>query len=316
MLDRLLPQLSPLVHELLFLDSNSTDGTIDYITGLPFPNIRMLPVETGTFSHSRTRMWGSDNCLSDLVVFFSDDIIPCNNNFLAELVLPVAEGVASASYGVSLIDPENGDPLRAHRYNNWYLRQPEIIEPLTEAEWSDLAPAEKRKRCNFDDCAACYNRKVLQELRFPDLPYGEDIGVAKRFITGGHTVALAKEAKFYHWHNVSFDYFLRRMCIEQIVVNDLFGLLYVKSKVGLLITIALQVALYSVLAFTLPMITFKIRFHWLIYSLRYICADNLGKYIGGLQSESIYGWNIIDVYLLRMKQSIYGDVLFNSIKRN
>jgi len=316
LLDRLLPQLSAPEHELVFLDSESSDGTVPYILSLPFASKKVVNVEQGTFSHSRTRMWGADNCQSDLIVFFTDDIVPCGDNFLAELVAPVASGIASASYGVSLINPASGDPLRARRYNGWFLSHPDLVEPLTEREWSALPPAERRKRCNFDDCAACYRREVLQAIRFPDLPYGEDIGIAKRLITAKHSIALAKGATFFHWHNVSYRYFLKRMCIDQIVIKDLFDLSYLSTKAAVTLRIIMQIGLYSLLAFTLPKIPFPMRFYWLAYSLKFICADNVGKYIGGLESEHVNRIDLIDVYLLRLKERYYDEIIKHSLKRD
>jgi glycosyltransferase involved in cell wall biosynthesis len=316
LIDSLLPQLSPTNHELVFIDSNSTDGTIEYIHKIPFSNKKILSVESGSFSHSRTRMWGADNCHGDIVVFFTDDIVPCSDNFLEELVSPVIKGIASASYGVSLINSETGDPLRAHRYNDWYLRQPALVRPLTDADWNALAPAERRKYSNFDDCASCFERHVLQKVRFPDLPYGEDIGVAKRLITGNHAIALSTGAKFYHWHNISYSYFVRRMCVDQIVIKELFGLLYIRNIASLALIVVLQTYLYFFLAFTLPEIRFRMRVHWLLYSIKYILADNIGKYIGGLYNAKVHRFNFIAKALRGVCQHYYDDILRYSIRRD
>ena len=42
--------------EFIFTDNASSDGTRAYLEGLPLPNVRILDVPEGTFSHSGTRM--------------------------------------------------------------------------------------------------------------------------------------------------------------------------------------------------------------------------------------------------------------------
>jgi rhamnosyltransferase len=313
LIDRLLPQLSPDRHELVFLDNNSTDGTVEYLKSIPFSNKKVLTVEEGTFSHSRTRMWGADNCSGDIIVFFTDDIIPITDNFLEELVRPVEEGRAAAACGAYQIDPGTGDPLRALRYNDWYMTHPEIVLPISQHDWDDLTPFARRKLCTFDNCAACYDRKLLLHFRFPDLPYGEDMGIAKELLLRGYPIATSKRARFYHWHNVSFSYFLKRMCIDQIVTVRLFDWINVTSKPRLLFRTGAQIGFYFLLG--LHQLR-RERIRWILYSWKYIMADNLGMYIGGLDPVRISKGNFIDRYLLRKKEKLWAEVSSNSIIRN
>lgn len=313
LIDRLLPQISPERHELVFLDNNSSDGTVEYLRKIPFPNKKILTVEPGTFSHSGTRMWGADHCTGDIVVFFTDDIIPFTENFLEELLRPVVERLAVAACGACQIDSADGDPLRANRFNGWYMTHPEIVMPMSVRDWEELEPRARRTICNFDNCAACYDRELLLKFHFPALPYGEDMGIAKLLLMSGFRIATAKRARFYHWHNVTFTYYLKRMCIDQIVTIQLFGWAIMQSKSRLILQTVAQVGLYTFLALTELK---KERLRWIWYNCKYVVADNLGRYIGGLEKDCISPLNFIDKYLLGIRDRLWSEVACDSIIRN
>lgn len=314
LVNALLGQLDASHHELLFLDSESDDDTVDFISGIPFPRVSVHRIRRAEFSHSRTRMLGAELSRGRLVVFFSDDIVPIGRSFLATLCQPVLKGHAAACFGVSQIPPSTADPLRAHRYNGWYLKRPRLVSPITHNEWQTLSPERRFYLCRFDDCAACYERETLLTVRFPDIPYGEDIAVAKEFLLSGHAIALAKEASFYHWHHISFNYQLQRMCIEQVVLKELFELELMPNITKLFVVTTLQSCLYTFIGLTLPGISLGKRLYWIGYSYRYILGDNLGKYLGCLEEDSISRWNILVRCLANRKKKICDKVLSRSLK--
>jgi rhamnosyltransferase len=316
LIESIIDQIDESTHEIIFLDSESADGTLDYISRIPFKNIITHVIKRSDFSHSRTRMFGAEAASGKLVMFLSDDVIPLGVHFLSELCKPVAEGHAAASFGVSQICPETGDPLRAFRYNKWYYGRPDVVLPIPRDKWDSISPREKYYLCRFDNCAACYDRDILRSVGFPNVPYGEDIAVAKKLVLSGYPIALAKQAKFYHWHNVSYRYLLKRMCIDQILIRDLFGLSFVANMPKLVLVFFMQLCLYGVLGLAVPGIPATMRLHWIIYNIKFILADNLGKYMGCLKMQELHTWNILDQYLARKKQAFQDEVVRISIKRD
>jgi glycosyltransferase involved in cell wall biosynthesis len=315
LVDKLLPQLLAGRYELIFLDNNSTDGTVEYLNGIPFEDKRVETVEKGSFSHSGTRMWGARMCRGGLVVFFTDDVDPFTPDFLAQLVAPVANGKAVAACGVALINPATGDPFHAYRVNEWYRGFSDVVGPVTEDEWQEALPAQRRSLCNFDHCAACYKRSVLLRLALPDLPYGEDMGMAKRLITGGYPVALVKQAKFYHWHRVTFGYLFKRMCVDQIYTEQMFELVYLKSFFDLIYIISAQLLLYIFVSIRVPGLSVSERLSWYLYNIKFIFADNLGKYIGSIKADALVNKLFFGIPL-QLKNEYHLEVLAFSIKRN
>ena len=316
LIDSILGQLDESRHEIVFLDSESVDGTLEFIDSIPFAKITTHPIRRRDFSHSRTRMFGAQAARGRLVVFLSDDVVPLGEQFLADLCKPLHEGSAAASYGVSLICNQTGDPLRAHRYNGWYRDRPDVVLPVSEGTWNLLSPRQRYDLCRFDNCASCFDRKLLLRVGFPDVAYGEDIAIARRLLLSGYPIALAKKAKFCHWHNVGYRYLLKRMCIDQMLVRDLFGLVFIGNMPKLVAIIFLQLCLYMLLGVTVSGIPVRRRLHWIIYNIRFILADNAGKYMGCLENNEVPAWNILGRYLVRKKEAIQEEVLKLSLKRD
>ena len=315
LVNALLKQLNHSHHELIFLDSESSDGTLEYISQIPFPHVSVHKIRRSEFSHSQTRMFGAELAWGEVVVFCSDDIVLIGDESLDALCRPVLDGCAVASFGVSLIPSDTADPLRANRYNDWFKERPELILPLSRSDWERLSPERRFFYCRFDDCFACYRKKKLLEVRFPNVAYGEDIAIAKEFLLSDNIIALAKKARFYHWHCITFRYQLQRMCIDQLLVKELFDLEFIPSVFHLFILTCTQFCLYTCLGCFLPGIKIKKRVYWIWYSYRYIVGDNLGKYLGCMDTEKNPRWNILKHWFAKVRRVVCEEALDNNLKR-
>lgn len=308
-------QSFPHPREYIFMDNASTDGTPDFLAELDLEPKRIVNVPEGEFSHSLTRMQGAELAQGEIVVFFTDDIIPQGEEFLTHLTAPVLSGTAPAAYGVCQIDPETCDPVDAWLHNNWFAGARDLTEPVSRFCWDLLTPEQRRQLCNFDNCASCVRRKVLLEVRFPEVPYGEDMMFAKRLILGGHAVALSKSARFFHWHKVSFTYLMKRMCIDQYLSIPEFGIYYIRRKLGVIKAILIRSLHRTAIAFfRIPMPLWK-KFYWSAYNIKILSADFIGKYIGVLNEDSARGFSPINRRLLRLQRKIVSHIEKRSILR-
>jgi GT2 family glycosyltransferase len=251
----------------------------------------------------------------DMVAFFTDDIIPQGSGFLSALTLPVREGRAPAAYGVWQIDPLTSDPIDAWLHNGWYRDVIQLVEPVSRFCWDFFTPELRRRLCNFDNCASCIRRDLLLEVRFPDVPYGEDMLFAKRLVLGGHPVALAADAHFIHWHKVSFTYMMKRMCIDQYLSIPEFGVYYVRRKLGVIKAVTVRIIHRTWIAFFKLKIPFLTKFYWSAYNFKILWADFIGKYIGVLNEDSARGLSPINRRLLRLQKKIVRGIESRSILR-
>jgi rhamnosyltransferase len=308
-------------YEIIFMDNNSKDGTIEYLETLKKTekshSIKIFHVPENEFSHSRTRMEGVKKAKGKFIVFFTDDVVPIGKDFLENLTKPVREGKVAASYGVYQIGGNRiYDPIDAYLHNNWYLDYDDISEPISLYCWEKFSPQMRRKLCNFDNCASCINKEVLLKVKLPDVPYGEDMTFAKRLILNNHRVALVKNAKFYHWHKVKFGYILKRMCIDQHLSIEEFELYYVSRLLGVIKNIFIRVLHRTFIGLFKVKIPLWKKFYWIFYNSKVLTADFIGKYIGTLDKNKIGG--ILSPFkrkLFKIKENILNEIYKKSLLR-
>jgi len=305
----------PYAVEYIFMDSCSSDGTAEYLASLAFADKRVVTVPAGTFSHGGTRMQAARLAKGKIVFFFTHDMVPIGRDFLMRLSEPVRSGRAPASYGVFQIHPQRHDPVDAYLHNDWHLGIPDITGPITPFCWEQVTPELKRRWSNFDDCSSCIRRDVLLQHEFPAVSYGEDMLFAKRLLMAGETIALAREARFYHWHHVSFSYMMKRMIIDQHLSVREFGYYYVRRKLGVIKAILLRAGQRTLLAFLKIRMPFFRKFYWSFYNLKVLSADFIGKYIGQLPESAARGRSRVNRRLYRLQQRVLSEVNEKSIGR-
>jgi glycosyltransferase involved in cell wall biosynthesis len=316
LVEALRAQEHALACELIFMDNASSDGTGDYLRSLTDLQAQVIDVPLGQFSHSGTRMAAARAARGKAVVFFTDDIVPIHRDFLAALTAPVREGRAAAAYGVWQINPEWHDPIDAYMHNDWYRDRDDAVEPISAYCWGKFPPELRRRLCNFDNCASCIDRETLLRVQFPPVPYGEDMLFARRLILGGARVALAKEAKFYHWHKVRPSYMFRRMCYDSYLSVKEFDIHYVSRLRGVIKAIAVRSLQRTYYAFFKVRLPLAKRFYWSWYNLRTLTADFFGKFAGILNAETAHkGFSPLKRRLFAAQQRIVGEIEEKSILR-
>lgn len=315
LVDRILEQQFEHEYEVVFMDNSSTDDTVEYLKSTPFKHKKILNVPIGEFSHSGTRMRGAEAAEGKYCIFFTDDIIPIGNDFLTELTRPVLENKAPATYGVCQIDPKTSDPIDSYLHNGWWQDFHDVVEPLSEFYWNYLPPGLRRRLCNFDNCSSCIDRDVLLKEKFPPVPYGEDMMFAKHMLLNNYKVALSKNAKFYHWHKVSFSYLMKRMCIDQYLSIPEFDVYYIRRKLGVIKAILTRVLHRTFIAFFKIKIPFGKRFYWSFYNIKTLTADFIGKYMGVLNEDSVKGFSPINSRLLKKQKEFVEGIFKKSIIR-
>ncbi len=276
LVNALLEQEFDYEYEVIFMDNSSTDGTVDYLKSTTFKHKKIVHVPEGEFSHSGTRMRGTQEAVGKYMIFFTDDIIPIGKNFLTELTKPVLEAKAAAAYGVCQVNPETSDPIDAFIHNDWWEGIYDVVEPISQFCWEHFTPELRRRLCNFDNCSSCIDRALLLKEKFPAVPYGEDMMFAKKLILNNHRIAISKKATFFHWHKVSFIYLMKRMCIDQHLSIPEFEIYYVRRKLGVIKAIVKRVLHRTFIAFFKLKIPVHKKFYWSFYNMKTLTAVFIG----------------------------------------
>lgn len=180
-------------HELVVIDSSSTDGTPTYLheRGIPFTSI-----PTASFNHGATRNLGVALSNYENLVFLTQDALPTKPTTLARLVeaMLVRSDIAMA-YGRQL-------PYLDADLFSQFARQTNYPAVSVLKSLEDI-PTMGIKTCHCSNSFAAYRKTDLLSVGgFPtNTILGEDVSVAARIILNGKTLSYCAEASVYHSHN-------------------------------------------------------------------------------------------------------------------
>jgi rhamnosyltransferase len=191
LLERLREQT--LIHELIIIDSCSTDGTPEFLKS---NNIPYISIPTNSFNHGSTRNYGISLAKNDTVLFLTQDAIPAHPETFQSLInaLFTSDEIALA-YGRQLPYPDADPMSQFARLTNY--PKTSVLKSMNDIPLMGI------RTCHCSNSFAAYKKEALLEIGgFPtDTILGEDVTVAARMILRGKRIFYCAEAEVYHSHN-------------------------------------------------------------------------------------------------------------------
>lgn len=184
-------------HELIIIDSSSTDGTAELVSK---SNARFYQITPDAFNHGQTRNMGVELATYDFVVFLTQDAIPADESCLERLLTPLKTiETCVMAYGRQL-------PYSTASALSQFARMTNYSTMSRLKSLRDIAEL-GIKTCHCSNSFAIYNKKELIRVGgFPtDIILGEDVTVAARFILEGYKLAYCAEAMVFHSHNYTIS---------------------------------------------------------------------------------------------------------------
>jgi rhamnosyltransferase len=171
--------------EMIFVDSGSTDGTLQIARELGVD--RSVDLSDEPFSFGRALNRGAAQAAGDVLVALSAHARPAHDRWLEHLLRPLVDPAVGGVYGAQWPWSDAWLPV-ALDYRRCYRNTPLVHHTPEDAY--------------FSNANAALRRSVWQEIPFDeDLPACEDQDWARRAIARGWAVAYAPEAAVYHSHN-------------------------------------------------------------------------------------------------------------------
>jgi rhamnosyltransferase len=184
--------------ELVAIDSNSTDATVELLRAA---GARVELIPRSEFRHGATRNRCAELAHGELLVFLSQDVLPADEHFLAALARPFDDPRVAGVYGRVLPQP-GCDPLTARTV----LDLPEADEQPSVRDldavggvWR-LSAAERAEWLRFNNVASCVRADVFRAIPFPPVSFGEDFAWASRALSAGWRIAFEPRAVAWHAH--------------------------------------------------------------------------------------------------------------------
>ncbi|HVI11182.1 MAG TPA: glycosyltransferase [Candidatus Binatia bacterium] len=190
LLGALFAQVGIGMHEVILIDSGSTDDTLTVAAEFP---VRVEKIPARDFHHARTRNFAGSLVNSDVLVFLSQDAIPASNMWLTALLETFSDPRVGAVYGRQ-IARQNSSAERRDVFDTIYGEQRLVKDPA-------LGNQLGYRFFHFSDANSAIRRSVWEATRFPeDLAVFEDIGIAKRILDAGWKIVYEPNAAVFHSH--------------------------------------------------------------------------------------------------------------------
>jgi rhamnosyltransferase len=201
--------------EVLIVDSGSTDGTARCARAHGF---KLHTIDGREYGHGRTRNLAARMATGDVVVFLTQDVLPCTPDWPAIFADHFArDGQIAGVYGRQV--PRSAATAEMHFVSANYPPTPRRYDPIPGGHLPALG------RVLFSDAFGAVRRSVLLEIPYvDDIPVSEDQVWAKTVTASGWAIVYEPRAEALHGHRYTLrGLFRRSYLIAQ--AGEPFGLL-------------------------------------------------------------------------------------------
>ena len=194
-------QAAPPQHEVILIDSGSTDGTWETACSFPIHTHRILPEE---FNHGRTRNLGARlaSPKSSYLVYLTQDATPLEN-WLEHLLHPLRKDAKVAGVFSRHIPRPTCSPSMA-RLMTTEWQQTGTPERVVK-KVSDLGVYERNRAffAHFSNTSSAIRRSVWEKHPFSPMEFAEDAEWADRVLRAGYTLVYEPSSRVLHSHDYS-----------------------------------------------------------------------------------------------------------------
>lgn len=195
--------------DVVAIDSGSSDRTLEILENYP---IRIIQIPNREFGHGRTRNFGAQNTLGRYVVYLTQDATPVNENWLENLVRPLAEDQRVAGAYSRQIPRPDCNPIESRDIGIGagplsVVKRIDLRDPFQKKNYD----AFQSRFISFSNVSSCIRRDVLDRLPFSEkIVMVEDQEWCKRAIESGYWVVYEATSSVYHSHNHSLKKIYKR----------------------------------------------------------------------------------------------------------
>lgn len=169
--------------EVVVLDNKSTDGSDRVALD---SGAQLFSFPRALFGYGRALNLGIEMCRGHIVVLLSAHSIPKTNTWIADLIKPIREGKAGASFCCQ-VPPGPMTRVQLQRFAV-FSSEPSVSDEPGFAKAS-AAGEDPYALALFSNSACAIQTDIALRFPFRDLPYSEDRAFVVDYVTAGGTVA-------------------------------------------------------------------------------------------------------------------------------
>lgn len=197
-INRVLCQKCDFAHELILMDARSTDGITDTCLS---PKIRVRVINPEEFDYGLTRDLGYRISRGEIVANLSQDALPADEYWLANLIRPFEDANVAAVQG-SIDAPPEGESFYWEQIGMFNFTR-ETKKWIMEHQWIGLSNTNSAVR-----------KGVWEHLQYGRAPVSEDKVLQSKLTNAGFHIARAMDARVYSGHKYNLSS-LSRQCFNE-----------------------------------------------------------------------------------------------------
>ncbi|MEI6334670.1 MAG: MBL fold metallo-hydrolase [Methylococcaceae bacterium] len=202
-------QTSGLHHEIILVDSGSTDGTLE-IAQRHGCHIHHITREE--FSFGRSLNIGCEAARGEILVIISGHCHPTNQYWLQRLCQPILDGNADYAYGRQVGGPQS-----------------HFSESCIFAKYYPEQSSNRQSDFFCNNANSAISQQIWFTYKFDETLTGlEDMELGQRLIRGGGKVSYVAEACVIHYHNESWPQVERRFEREAIALKKIMPSVHIQ----------------------------------------------------------------------------------------
>jgi rhamnosyltransferase len=176
-------------HEIIIVDSGSTDSTLDIVKKF---DVRLIEIPQERFSYGRSLNLGADNAKGEFIVNLSAHAFPRDKNWLKGMLAGFEEENVAGVYGRQ---------LSLGRLNPFEAMQNSIFFGSKKMHFTMKT---NLKNLHFSNSNSALRRGIWEKFKFDEeVPYAEDILWQTEVIEAGYSIVYVPDAAVFHTHKVS-----------------------------------------------------------------------------------------------------------------
>jgi len=178
--------------EYVYVDSGSTDGTLEFMAER---GVVAHQIDPRDFHHGRTRNLAASLAKNDILVYLSGDAIPFDETWLRRLVEVFEDPKMGGAYGKQAPTPGTS-PLRTYAMEYEYHDRPEI------RDLSAIQGKPSLGMFRMSNANAAIRREIWERFKYDEtVIMSEDVGMCFNILMNGMKVAYVPKAAVWHVHD-------------------------------------------------------------------------------------------------------------------
>ncbi|MGL6056918.1 MAG: glycosyltransferase [Culicoidibacterales bacterium] len=229
-LDKVLKQdLNGESFEVIIVDSESTDGTYEYVQQVQktHSNVILEKIDKKTFQHGRTRNHAASLGCGEFCVFITQDAMPYNDEWLFELLKPFKDEAVAGVFGrhvaYDTADVFEKKILDDH-FNGFKQNDEGGVFVIDDYNKFMNDQSEQAYLSFYSDNSSAMRRSIWEKIPYPEVNFAEDQFWAKKILMYGYKKAYAHNSIVYHSHRYPFMEAMRRYAEDAQAIYNIYNI--------------------------------------------------------------------------------------------